>query len=145
MKLLFDNESRSNKRTIGKGIEIILRENVVDVYRNHEYIETKQIKSSFEKRLAVVQLVDNYGATKNRLAEVFDISRQSIDNWLNSFAKNGPLGLINNTKDSWKKNPHRFKGNKSKELEQNRFEEKQHEQQKETKRKAEQELELFNN
>jgi len=143
MKLLFDNESRSNKKMIGKGLAIVLHENEVDVYRNHEYIETKQIKSSFEKRLAVVQLVNNYGAMKNRLAEVFDISRQSIDNWLNSFEKNGALGLINNTKDSWKKNPHRFKGNKSKELEQNRLEVKQHEQQKEIKRKAEQELELF--
>ncbi len=145
MKLLFDTEGKSDKRQIGKRLEIVLRENEVAVYRNYEYIETKQIKSSFEKRLAIVQLVNNYNAMKNRLAEVFDISRQSIDNWLNSFATHGALGLINNTKDSWKKNPHRFKGNKSRELEQNRLEAKQYEQQKEAKRKAEQELELFDN
>lgn len=143
MKLLFDTEGKSDKRQIGKSLEIVLRENEVSVYRNYEYIETKQIKSSFEKRLAIVQLVNNYSAMKNRLAEAFDISRQSIDNWLNSFEKQGALGLINNTKDSWKKNPQRFKGNKSKELEQNRLEAKQHEQQKEAKRKAEQGLNLF--
>ncbi len=74
---------------ISKSLAIVLHENEIDVYRNHEYIETKQIKSSFEKRLAVVQLVNNYNAMKN---------------------------------------PHRFKGNKSRELEQNRLEAKQHEQ-----------------
>ena len=43
MKLLFDKESISYKRLIGKGIEIMK-------------IETKQIKSSFDKRIATVQL-----------------------------------------------------------------------------------------
>ncbi len=53
------------------------------------------------------------------------ISRQSINNWVGTYRKHGSTGLINNTKDSWKKNPHRFTGNKARGLELGRFEAKQ--------------------
>ncbi len=62
---------------------------------------------------------------KKRLAEVFSVSRQTIDNWLDSYNKYGAQGLINNTKDSWKKNPKRFVGNKARELEKDRLSEAQ--------------------
>jgi hypothetical protein len=58
---------------------------------------------------------------KKRLAEVFSISRQTIDNWLDSYKKYGAQGLINNTKESWKKNPKRFTGNKAREHENERL------------------------
>lgn len=143
MKLLFDPHDRPSKRLVGRELEVNFRGDVVDIYRNYEYIETKPLKTSFEKRLAIVQLVKNYGAMKTRLSEAFEISRQSINNWIDSYEKEGALGLINNTKDSWKKNPHRFQGNKAANLEQDRLEQREAENQAQAKRKASEELDLF--
>lgn len=143
MKLLFDTQDRPTKRLIGRDLEVNLRDGAVDIYRNYEYIETKQLKTSFEKRLAVVQLVNNYGAMRTRLSEAFSISRQSINNWIDSYEKEGALGLINNTKDSWKKNPHRFQGHKAASLEQDRLEQREAENQAQAKGKAATELNIF--
>ncbi len=105
MNTLFDDTEKSTKMLIGKGLQIVMKNNFVDIYRNYIYVETKSIEKDFEKRLAVVQLVNNYFAKKNKLALAFSISRQTINNWLDSYDKHDLLGLINNSKDSWKKNP----------------------------------------
>jgi len=68
----------------------------------------------------VVDIVERYGVMKNKLAHSLGISRQSIDNWIDTYRKYGSTGLINNTKDSWKKNPKRFTGNKARDLEKER-------------------------
>lgn len=125
MNTLFDITNISGRVLIGKELEIILHENNIEIFSYNKFIEKKSIKTNFDKRLAVVQLVNNYDAIKSRIADVFGISRQSINNWLDNFEKSGPLGLINNTKDSWKTNPHRFTGNKNRQLEQDRLVEKE--------------------
>ncbi len=125
MDTLFDIINTSGRVLIGKGLEVILHEENIEIFRNNQFTEKKSINTEFDKRLAVVQLVNNYDAIKSRIADLFSISRQSVDNWLYSFKKVGPLGLINNSKDSWKKNPHRFTGNKNKQLAQDRLVEKE--------------------
>ena len=142
MNTLFDDAEKSTKMLIGKGLHIVIKDNFVDVYRNYNHVETKSIKKDFEKRLAVVQLVNNYFAKKNKLALAFSISRQTINNWLDSYAKHELLGLINNSKDSWKKNPHRFKGNKARDLEQERLINKDLSKKKKIQEENEQELSL---
>lgn len=142
MNLLFEDKNNTGKVLIGSGIEVLFRGKEVDVYKNYQFIETKQMNTSFEKRLTVVQLISNYKAMKSRISVHFGVSRQSIDNWLKSYEKDGVMGLINNTKDSWKKNPHRFVGNKSKQHEQDNQARKAIEQEKEAELKAEQEPEI---
>ncbi|MCK5536431.1 MAG: hypothetical protein KAI79_06355, partial [Bacteroidales bacterium] len=45
--------------------------------------------------------------------------------WLKTYQNYGSEGLVNNTKDSWKKNPKRFTGNKARKLEEERLETRQ--------------------
>jgi len=125
METLFNIEKEKHKHLIGKRLHISIKENYIEVYKNDDFIEVKPYSSGFDRRLAVVELETNYKAMKSRLAEVLDISRQSIDNWLDIYKKYGAEGLINSTKDSWKKNPKRFTGNKARELEKDRLEEAQ--------------------
>lgn len=125
MDNLFNIEKNTQKHLIGNGLHILSKDSNIEIYKNQEFIEVKPLSSDFEKRLAVVELINNYGAMKKRLSEAFLISRQTIDNWLDSYNKYGAQGLINNTKESWKKNPKRFTGNKARELEKDRLSEAQ--------------------
>jgi hypothetical protein len=125
MGTLFEFEEISAKILIGNRLHAVINGDKIDIYKNDVFIESKPISKDFEKRLTVVELVNNYGAMKLRIAELLEVSRQSIDNWLDSYTKNGAVGLINNTKDSWKKNSKRFTGNKARELENDRFQESQ--------------------
>jgi len=127
MNILLNSKDNLAKQLIGNRLHAVIKGVKIDIYKNDVFIETKPISTDFEKRLTVVELVNNYGAMKLRIAELLEVSRQSIDNWLDSYKKNGAIGLINNTKDSWKKNPKRFKGNKARDLENDRFQELQKE------------------
>jgi hypothetical protein len=121
MDTLFSFDELTKYQSIGHRLHIIIKGDKIEIYKNQEFIEIKAISTDFDKRLAVVELTNNYGAMKKRLAEVFSISRQTIDNWLGCYDKYGAQGLINNTKESWKKNQKRFKGNKARELEKDRL------------------------
>lgn len=125
MNILFNTEDNSHKQLVGNKLHVWIKEHKIEIFKNQEFTEVKPISTDFEKRLAVVELINNYGAMKKRLAEVFSISRQTIDNWLDSYKKYGAQGLINNTKESWKKNPKRFTGNKAREHEDERLSEAQ--------------------
>jgi len=98
---------------------------VVHLYKNGIFIKEQVLVPQIEMRLFVIDLVERQGATKGKLASSLNISRQSINNWLETSRKYGSTGLINNTKDSWKKNPKRFTGNKARDLESQRKEEQQ--------------------
>jgi len=117
--------ANSELTQVGKQLWLLQSDDNLLVYNHKGFLMKKSIKDKFELRLAVVELVKNHGAWKTRLCNFFRDqvkSRQTIDNWVNSYDKYGPQGLINSTKDSWKKNPKRFKGNKARELEQDRKE-----------------------
>ena len=117
--------SNSERTQVGKQLWLSQSGDNLLVYNHKGFLMKKSVKDKFELRLAVVELVKNHGAWKTRLCGFFGEqvkSRQTVDNWINSYDKHGPQGLINSTKDSWKKNPKRFKGNKARELEQDRKE-----------------------
>ncbi len=98
---------------------------IVHLYKNGIFIKAQPLRPAIDKRLFVVDLVERQGVNRTKLASSLEISRQSINNWVDTYRKNGSTGLVNSTKDSWKKNPKRFTGNKARDLEQERLETKQ--------------------
>jgi hypothetical protein len=123
MNTLFADDT-NDKTCIGKGLFVTQIKKDLLIYNQQGFVEKKSMNDNFEKRLAAVELVRNHGAMKSRLVEFLEglSTRQTLDNWLAAYDKYGAKGLINNTKDSWKKNPKRFKGNKAREFEQDRKE-----------------------
>jgi len=97
----------------------------IHLYKNGSFVKEQFLTPAIEKRLFVVDLVERHGVIRSKLADSLGISRQTINNWLDTYRKHGSSGLVNNTKDSWKKNPKRFTGNKARDLEQERLETKQ--------------------
>lgn len=126
MESLFTTQE-SDFEFIGAGLSLKKTSNkdIVHLFKNGNFVKEQILVPQIEKRLFVVDLVERQGAIKSKLAFFLGISRQSIDNWINTSRKHGSLGLINNTKDSWKKNPKRFTGNKARDLETQRKEEQQ--------------------
>jgi transposase len=126
MDNLFENQEQGFE-FIGQGFALKKTndENKVHLYKNGSFIKEQILVPAIEMRLFVVDLVDRQGVTRTKLASSLGISRQSINNWVDTYHKFGSSGLINNTKDSWKKNPKRFTGNKARDLEQKRLEDKQ--------------------
>jgi hypothetical protein len=104
---------------IGNGYSLkkTSEEKRVHLYRNGKFVSENILSPAIEKRLFVVDLIDKKGVMKSKIATALTISRQSIDNWLIINKKYGSEGLVNNTKNSWKKNPKRFRGNKARQLE----------------------------
>ncbi len=115
-------EQESGLCFIGKGLAIknTSDKNIVHLYNNGTFVKVQQLRPAIERRLFVVDLVDRQGATMTKLASCLGITRQSIKNWIDIYHKHGSTGLVNNTKDSWKKNPKRFTGNKVLDLQQER-------------------------
>ena len=112
---------------IGKSLAIkkTSDKNIVHLYKNGSFVKVQKLYPAVERRLFVVDLVERQGATMTKLASSLGITRQSIKNWVDSYHKYGSTGLVNNTKDSWKKNPKRFTGNKVLDLQQERKEARQ--------------------
>jgi len=126
MNTLFaDKEQEFNFIGQGFALKKTSQENKVQLYKNGRFVKEQMLYPAIEKRLFVVDLVERQGVTRTKLADSLGISRQSINNWVDTYRKYGSSGLINNTKDSWKKNPRRFTGNKARDLEQERQESKQ--------------------
>jgi len=120
-------EQESGFEFIGNGLSIkkTSDKNIVRLYNNGSFVKQQQLTPTIEKRLFVVDLVERQGATQTKLADSLGITRQSIKNWVDIYRKHGSAGLVNNTKDSWKKNPKRFTGNKVLDLRQERKEARQ--------------------
>jgi transposase len=120
MPPLFDDIQIDNElKPVGKNYAIKLKtEELIEIFHNGQFQKVAKISPNIEKRLVVIDLVERCGVEKKKLADALGISRQSIDNWIKTYQKRGTEGLVNNTKDSWKKNPKRFTGNKAKEIEQ---------------------------
>lgn len=109
---------------LGSGINIRIERNYVEVWRNGGFLfrsELDTLEYSPDLRQLVVDLVEKYKAQKSKTHKVFGISRQSLDNWIDSFNTQGIIGLVNNGKTG----VGRKKGNKAREHEQQRREQKQ--------------------
>jgi transposase len=124
-------EQQKGFEFIGQGFALkkIDNNNKVHLYKNGVFVKEQPLNPTVEKRLFVVDLVERQGVTRTKLATSLGISRQSINNWVDTYRKHGSIGLVNNSKDSWKKNPKRFTGNKARDLEQERLETKQEQEQ----------------
>ena len=118
LNLFDDIQTEYQLKPIGKNYAIKVKsDELVEIYYNGQFQKAAKIYPNIEKRLLVIDLVERCGVEKKKLAEALGISRQSIDTWIKTYQKRGTEGLVNNTKDSWKKNPKRFVGNKARELE----------------------------
>ncbi len=115
-------ETEAGFEFIGNGYSLkkMPDNNFVCLYNNGRFIKKQPLNPAIEKRMFVVDIVERHGVIKRKLAYSLGISRQSIDNWIDTYRKHGVTGLVNNTKDSWKTNPKRFTGNKARDLEQER-------------------------
>lgn len=71
---------------------------ILKVYRYGVLFKNIEIKAAIDKRRLVVELVLEGGVKKYKLAKALDVSRQSIDNWINIFKKAGFEGLVNSYK-----------------------------------------------
>ncbi len=76
--------------------------------------KTIVIREGIDRRRLAVELVLECGVSKSKLAEALNVSRQSIDNWINTYKKAGFEGLINSTKTGGTGRP---RGNKARQLE----------------------------
>jgi transposase len=123
--LFSDTEQQFDFIDNGYALKKTSDKNTVHLYLNGVFTKEQSLSPAIDKRLFVVDLVERLGVNRTKLASSLGISRQSINNWVDIYRKNGSSGLINNTKDSWKKNPKRFTGNKARNMEHARLEARQ--------------------
>ncbi len=99
---LFDNTDRSdNRKGIGNGYSIEWKSNkILNVYRGGTVVKTACINEPIDRRRLVVELVLENGVVKSHLAAALGISRQSIDNWVDTYKKSGFEGLVHSYKGS---------------------------------------------
>ncbi|MEA3448157.1 MAG: helix-turn-helix domain-containing protein [Bacteroidota bacterium] len=110
-----NTEDTNNMMPVGKGIVVLKLNNQVQVWRNGGFLFVRELdprEITPEFRLFVVELNVLYNAQKTKLASVFSLSRQTLDNWIKSYNLYGLPGLINSTKNQG--NTNRTKGNKAK-------------------------------
>ncbi|UCG54953.1 MAG: helix-turn-helix domain-containing protein, partial [Dehalococcoidia bacterium] len=126
-QLFQDQQEVDNKRKlIGNGYALEwVTDRIVIIYRYGVIAKKVEIKSGIDKRRLVVELVLEAGVTKSKLAEALNVSRQSVDNWIDTFKKSGFEGLVNSYKGSRQEgraeNGDKLpKGNKARQLEEER-------------------------
>jgi len=136
--VLFDNVPVQEQNVKGIGARLYLKfsknnPHKVYLYNNRTLIKTVDLSDRVAKRLFVVEAVE-MGATKSRLAAALQISRQSIHNYTEIKKHFGLEGLIHNYSPSASKSCRRQRqnhasrrgvGNKARQLEQMRNEQKQ--------------------
>jgi hypothetical protein len=93
---------KQEKYNLGNGIVIKKGNDYILVYRDggalfQETIDWREKTPEF--RMFIVNLITKYNAQKTKTSACFNISRQSIDNWIASFEREGINGLVNSTKN----------------------------------------------
>ena len=99
---LFPKQSKNDKDiAIGNGYSVEwVAAKLVRVYRYGVPFKVVEIKAGIDRRRLVIELVLEGGIIKSRLAKALNVSRQSIDNWIDTFKKSGFEGLVNSYKGS---------------------------------------------
>ncbi len=84
MDTLF-SEQKIGFEFIGNGFALKKTSNkdIIHLYHDGVFVKEHTLYPTIEKRLFVVNMVERHSVTKSKLALSLDISRQSIDNWLN--------------------------------------------------------------
>lgn len=136
--VLFEDVSAHESNIKGIGARLFLEFSKktpykVSLYSQDTLIKTVDLSDRVAKRMLVVEAVE-MGATKTKLAEVLQISRQSIHNYTETKKHFGLEGLINNYSPSISKSRRKQRkehanqaktGNKARQLEKIRKEKKQ--------------------
>jgi hypothetical protein len=139
-----DNKEPSNRIAIGNGYSIEwLSPTLIAFYRMGVPLKHSQILSQIDKRRLAIELALECSVTKLKLAHALRISRQSLDNWIDTFKRSGFEGLVNSYKGGKRsgraQNADRLPtGNKARILEEERR------QKREAKEKRQLSLPLFN-
>lgn len=122
-KSLFPQDEMPNDMVnIGVGFSLKkISDTQLIIYSPTGFYKTAKIEPQINKRLLVVELVEEHGGCKSSLAKALGISRQSIDNWIESYRKWGYDGLLSSTKPrSTNGKLDRPIGNKARQLEDDR-------------------------
>jgi transposase len=110
MNTLFPEDKTNDLTPIDKGYGIKkISESQIGFYLFDKLLKVIPITPQLELRIFVIDLVLRFGLKKSRISKALNISRQSIDNWLDIYHLKGLAGLNNN--------PRGFSGNKARQLE----------------------------
>jgi len=124
MSTLFPTDKSTDLIPIGKGFGIKkISDDRIEFYHFDKLLKAVSRKPQIEFRLFVIDLVWRYSLKKKKIAMAFGISRQSIDNWLDTYHQYGVSGLENS--------PRIPTGNKARALEVQRKEEREKQERKE--------------
>lgn len=130
MSTLFSNSKDTNLIIIGNNFSLkFITKFKVAVYRFGSFLKEVEIFEQYDKRLFVIDLIERHGVTKKKLADALDISRQSIDNWLEIYRSSGQAALVNSSKNKKIIRPEGNKNVQSQEIRAKRQKEKQKEKQ----------------
>jgi transposase len=127
-ELLAIKKEPSNWISIGNGYSIEwVTKNLIIIYRHGIPFKKVQITAQIEKRRIAVELVLECGVGRQKLAGALEISRQSLNNWIDTYKRSGLEGLVNSYKGSKRKGREEKAdklptGNKARELEEERRE-----------------------
>jgi len=115
--LFSQDEECKNMMDIGSGFALKRIGKIhVEIYSPRGFYKAIELKPQVNKRLLVVEMINKHGVRKSLLAKSLGVSRQSIDNWLESYREWGYNGLISSTNGKLK----RPTGNKARQLEEGR-------------------------
>jgi len=98
---LFPTEKKeiTSRISIGNGYSVeCASPKIIIIYRMGVPLKKTEIKTQIDKRRLAVELVLECGAIKLRLADALQISRQSLDNWIDTYKRSGFEGLVNSYK-----------------------------------------------
>ena len=100
MNTLFNDENKvKNMKTIGNGFGLKkVSDSKFILYRYGIPDREVVFKSRLDKRVFAAELVLRRGVVKKHLAEVLDVSRKTIDVWVDVYQKGGCKALVNSSK-----------------------------------------------
>ena len=100
------NDKDMEIKPIGKGFGLKKTgENSYTLYRYGVPEKQVDFKSKLDKRIFAVDLVLKYGAIKKRLADILDVSRKTLDVWIDTYEKEGAAALVNSSKKGGGRKP----------------------------------------
>jgi transposase len=118
MSTLFPADKSKDLIPIGNGFVLKkISDDRVEFYHFDKLQKVVPVKPQIDFRLFVIDLARSYALKKSKIAEALGISRQSIDNWLDIYHQHGVSGLENS--------PRTPTGNKARELELQRKQERE--------------------
>ena len=98
-KVMFEQESTSEdpgkeRYGIGRDLFLTISGQTAMLYRASMYVRTVDLSDKTARQLFIVEIIEEEGAMKSRVAQALKISRQTIDNYLAIKKHFGTEGLI---------------------------------------------------